>query len=401
MNNQADSGTLLADTGTEPKSSKRIEIVDVLRGFAILVIMLLHNIEHFNFYFFPDKAGQADWLNALDKNIWDSMFFLFGGKTYSIFAILFGFTFSLMFLKQQQQGIDFGKRYLWRLLLLAGFACFNAMFFPGEVLMLYAITGVSLYFVRNWSNKSLFFIALFFLSQPWEWFNYIKYVSIADFSLPKQINSQYWKPVMEALHSDSIWITFKSNITTGQWWSLLWAIENGRFTQTIGLFMVGFLIGKKGLFGSHFYDFWKKVLPLAILFCIPLFYTKLHFQGVDEVTIKRTLGVIFDMWWKLSFTFIWVSLFILLYKFSFFQKLTAPLKTYGKMSMTNYITQSIFGGILYFGYGFYLAKTCGTTISFSIGLIMLVVQMICCHYWIKKYKQGPFEKLWHKLTWIK
>jgi uncharacterized protein len=71
-------------------------------------------------------------LNSLDTAIWDTLFLLFGGKGYAIFALLFGFTFSLMFAKQQAKGIDFGPRFLWRMLLLICFALFNGLFFLGK-----------------------------------------------------------------------------------------------------------------------------------------------------------------------------------------------------------------------------------------------------------------------------
>ena len=75
--------------------SPRLNVVDALRGFAIMAIMLLHNIEHFDFYFFPEYL--PSWLKAIDKGIWDTMFFLFGGKAYAIFALLFGLTFYIMY----------------------------------------------------------------------------------------------------------------------------------------------------------------------------------------------------------------------------------------------------------------------------------------------------------------
>ena len=59
-------------------------MADVLRGFAVLAIVLLHSIEHFNFYSFPDTSGQGAWLNFTDKAIWDGLFFAFGGKAYAI-----------------------------------------------------------------------------------------------------------------------------------------------------------------------------------------------------------------------------------------------------------------------------------------------------------------------------
>ena len=54
--------------------SPRIEVVDALRGFAVMAIMLLHNIEHFNFYDFP--AASSAFMEAMDKGIWETLFFL-------------------------------------------------------------------------------------------------------------------------------------------------------------------------------------------------------------------------------------------------------------------------------------------------------------------------------------
>ena len=72
------------------KKHARVDVADVLRGFAVLAIILLHSIEHFNFYQFPDPSTQSTLLNFCDKALWDGLFFCFGGKAYAIFALLFG-----------------------------------------------------------------------------------------------------------------------------------------------------------------------------------------------------------------------------------------------------------------------------------------------------------------------
>lgn len=75
------------------QKKERILAIDALRGFAVMGIILLHNIEHFNFYSFPETTSPV--LGALDKSLWDMLFFMFSGKAYAIFALLFGFTFYL------------------------------------------------------------------------------------------------------------------------------------------------------------------------------------------------------------------------------------------------------------------------------------------------------------------
>ena len=91
----------------------RIEAVDALRGFAVMAILLVHNLEHFIFPVYP--ADSPGWLNALDQGVFNVVFTLFAGKAYAIFALLFGFTFYIQSDNLKRRGGDFGYRFLWRL----------------------------------------------------------------------------------------------------------------------------------------------------------------------------------------------------------------------------------------------------------------------------------------------
>ncbi|MEP1490001.1 MAG: DUF418 domain-containing protein [Algibacter sp.] len=62
---------------------------------------------------------------------------------------------------------------------------------------------------------------------------------------------------------------------------------------------------------------------------------------------------------------------------------------------------SVIGAMLYYGWGFGLYKYCGTLFSLCIGVVVLIFQMKLSSWWLQKYGQGPLEKLWRKLTWIK
>ena len=86
--------------------NSRIDAADVLRGFAIAGIILIHFLEHMNFYSFPE-------LTKLDENVWDTIFFLFAGKMYAIFAMLFGLSFFIQHDNQAQKGEDFRPRFVW------------------------------------------------------------------------------------------------------------------------------------------------------------------------------------------------------------------------------------------------------------------------------------------------
>lgn len=67
--------------------SKRIDVVDALHGFAVMAIMLLHFI--YNSY----PVAPSPLVEAVNQQFKEALFFLFAGKSYTIFSLLLGFTF--------------------------------------------------------------------------------------------------------------------------------------------------------------------------------------------------------------------------------------------------------------------------------------------------------------------
>ena len=93
------------------KTTERLGVVDALRGFALLAIVLLHNLEHYNLFLPLDYTLPA-WLQTIDKYAWDTMFFLFAGKAYATFSLLFGFSFYIQFHNAEKRGTDFRGRFV-------------------------------------------------------------------------------------------------------------------------------------------------------------------------------------------------------------------------------------------------------------------------------------------------
>ena len=379
----------------------RIELVDALRGFAVMAILLVHNVEHFIFPVYPTES--PEWLNILDKGTFDMVFSLFGGKAYAIFALLFGFTFYIQCENQRRKGKDFGYRFLWRLVLLVGFATLNAAFFPGgDVLLLFAIMGLVLFVVRNWSDKAVLIAAIFFTLQPMEWYHYVMSLLDSSYQLPDYGVGPMYDAVAEATKSGNFWDFIVCNVTLGQKASLMWAVGAGRILQTAGLFLIGLYIGRKQLFvvDRMKLGFWIKTLIISAICFAPLHsWRNLIMEGTPM--IQQTVGTVFDMWQKLAFTFVLVSSFVLLYQNKGFQKQVSNLRFYGRMSLTNYVSQSIIGAIIYFPFALYLAPYCGYTVSLLIGFAIFFAQVMFCKWWFKSHKQGPLESLWHWWTWGK
>lgn len=379
----------------------RIEVVDALRGFAVMAILLVHSLEHFIFPVYP--VNQPEWLNILNDGVFNVIFSLFAGKSYAIFALLFGFTFYIQCSNQERKGKDFGYRFLWRLVLLLGFATLNAAFFPaGDVLLLFAVVGLILFIVRKWSDKAVLITAILFLIQPIEWYHYVMGLFDPAHALPDLGVGAMYSEVAAYTKGGDFWTFIFGNVTLGQKASLFWAIGAGRILQTGGLFLLGLYIGRKQLFvtsESHI-RLWVKTLIIAAICFAPLYQLKEVIVLSDNDLIKQTAGAAFDMWQKLAFTLVLVASFLLLYQKEAFKKSVANLRFYGKMSLTNYITQSVFGALIYFPFGLYLAPYCGYALSLLIGIVLFLLQVQFCKWWLAKYKQGPLETIWHKWTWM-
>ena len=384
------------------RSNERILAIDALRGFAVMGIILLHNIEHFNYYSFPEATSPL--LASLDKHLWDMLFFLFSGKAYAIFALLFGFTFYLQSHNCEKRGQDFRNRYMWRLLLLLGFGFINASFFPGEILVLYALLGFVLVPVRHLSDKTVAWIACILMLQPLEWCKVI-YACFFPDATPQQMIYSLTE-VYPQMKESSLWELIKANLVTGQLASLNWAWCYGRVFQTASLFMAGMLLGRKGLFRltdethGKVMHFWLRVGIAALPSAVVLYYLKdFIYSQIATPFMKASMETIWNSWYNLACMLVMVSAFLLLY-WTNKGKVQQLLVPYGKMSLTDYISQSLIGSFLYYGYGLGLHRYCGTTYSLLIGIVFFLLQLLFAHWWFRHFKRGPLETIWHKLTWI-
>lgn len=381
--------------------TSRIEVVDALRGFAILAIALVHNIEHFNLYSFPET--DSAFLNSLNICIWETVFFIFGGKAYAIFALLFGFSFCIQFKNREWQGKDFCGRFLWRLFLLAGFGWLHAVFYTGDILILYAMIGVILLPVRKIADKWVCMIALLLMLQPLELGKLAYALFSPDYVLPEN-SGDLWLWTQEGLKSSSFIAMAKSSLCNGELYSLTWAWNNGRFFQTASFFMLGMLLGRKELFthSEQTVAFWRKILVIGLLCFIPLFLLQLK---LPDMELRRELfvplKVIVSSCANAVFMFVLVSLFVLFWYQTRLRDVFIRLVPYGKMSLTNYIGQSVMGSFIYFGYGLALYQNLGVTYSFLTGIGLFLLQFVFCNWWLRNHKQGPLEGIWHRLTWIK
>lgn len=380
--------------------NERLDVVDALRGAALLAIVLFHNLEHYNMMYGPENL--PDWMIKVDKAIWDIQLFLFAGKAYATFSLLFGFSFFIQFRNAERRGIDFRWRFAWRMFLLVLFAQFHALFYNGDILLLYAVVGFLVIPVSRCSDKTLLILAVVCLLQPLEWIR-ILYASFnPDFVGWGSYNYTFYALVKPVMAEGSFWEVLQSNIWHGQLYSNLWQVENGRLFQTAALFMFGMLLGRKEYFvkSEGAAKMWKQVLIYSAIAFIPLYLLKTHMPGMVEVRgIKAALRIILPSLANFAFMAFLVSGFTLLWFKVNGYKAQKFLIPYGRMSLTNYISQSIIGVAIYYSFGLGLYKYTGATYSTLIAIGIFTIQMIFSRWWLSTHKQGPFEYLWKRGTW--
>lgn len=378
--------------------SRRLDVVDALRGFALMAIVLLHNLEHYNLIGTPDSTPQ--WLASVDSAVMKSVFFLFAGKAYSIFSLLFGFSFYIQMRNAAARGEDFRLRFVWRMLLLMLFAQLHSVFYNGDILMLYAAVGLVLPLLCRLGDKALLAIAVICFLQPVEIGKVIYRCFNPDYvSTMQTAFLPYAERSCRVLEEGNFLQAVASNLTDGQLYTNLWQIGAGRLFMVLGLFLSGMLLGRRGLFekSERQSAFWKRALAVSIPATALMYLVKSQVEpGADA-----SLDLIIYSLTSLFFTGFWVSLFILLWNRADGYRFQRSAIPYGRMSLTNYIGQSVIGGTIYYGYGLSLYDDTGATACLLIAVLILAVQFWFSRKWLSAHRQGPLEYIWKKLTWIR
>ncbi|MDE7412015.1 MAG: DUF418 domain-containing protein [Paramuribaculum sp.] len=390
-------------TATAPQTTQRLAVVDALRGFALMAIIILHSIEHYNCFYQPQ--WQPQWLNTLDSHVVDVLWFFFAGKAYATFSLLFGFSFFIQMRNARQRGHDFRLRFAWRMLLLALFAQLHALFYNGDILLLYAFCGLILIPASSLSNRALVIIALVLLLQPVDWAHII--TALCD---PAYIdtNSRFAAYAAQAeqiaMHGD-LWQTLADNIGNGQLYSNFWQVEAGRITQTPALFMLGMWLGRKHYFQHSLQSvmFWKRVIMAFVPLWVLFYVLNIVLPPIcDNVTWLSHIGIALNMPANFCFMAILVAGFVLLwFKSRDGWRCQRVAIAMGRMSLTNYIVQSILGVTLFYNFGLGLYRYCGSTLSFAVALTVIVLLTLISRAWLSRHRQGPLEWLWKRLTWIR
>ena len=382
-----------------PEAPQRILLVDALRGFALMGLFLVHSIELFELY----------WQNPVESKVHDVIFFLFAGKAYAIFAMLFGISFFIIMDKQAQKGVDFRLRFAWRLLILFALGTLNSMIYSGEVLQVLAFYGFFLILMYRVPTQWLIVLAIFFLLTP----NLIYHYWAAMQNLPgandRLLSSVLYEPTGEMWTKGSFTEVLAFNVTTGSLAKWFFFFDGSRGLQLFGLFFIGLVLGRIGFLvtPTKFTHIRKTGFVFAILAAIALFSLQ-QYLGQPEVkalwpesgNAKRLLDEMVNGYFCVAFMAILVLAFIAVYLKPLGQKVLDVLAPVGRMSLTIYVSQSLCGVPFFYGYGLGMYDKLSQAEALLIGIVFFTLQVLFAHWWLKRFYYGPLEWVWRAATYL-
>ena len=361
----------------------RIDVADALRGIAVAGIILYHSVEHFNIF------TEEPILHTLpsDQTVADVLAWLFSGKMYGIFAMLFGLSFFIMNDNQQQKGRSFSGRFAWRMCLLFVFGVINVAFYDGDILMLYAVYGMLLIPISYLPSRAVWCIIALLAIQPVELFCLLTGTTID--------NSTLWDiygKIVSAHEHGTFWENTLVNLRYGFELNFRFNVFSGRLTQLLCLFILGMQLGRQRLFYNEGRNLqiWHTILSVSAIVVIALSF-------VDFGNLTTWFAPIYNLIILLMIVSAVVSAW---YAFEGVRRVLHHLCIFGRMSLTNYLLQSIIGSFIFCGYGLGCYYKVGVTYAVFIGLMMVIAQYAFCRYWFGSHQRGPLEGLWRKLTWI-
>jgi uncharacterized protein len=375
------------------QASNRIDMVDALRGYALLGLFMVHCVERFELY----------WLDPLPDPWFDGTMAVFAGKAFAIFALLFGFSFATIMANERARSGDFTWRFAWRLLLLFAIGTLHALVYRGDILQVLAAVGlIMIPFDRLRSDKVaiamalLLFLQVPLLARAWAagadaaWA-----VAPARFFLDSGLVTQATGTLGEAL---------ASNAGPGMVSKWSFYLETGRVLEIAGLFLVGMVIQRRALFAEAAArrGLWLGIAVASGLLWLlvsqvePLILPPAPEEGGAPMQ-RQSIEWFTGQWRALSAMAFQVALFVLAWQTPF-RRLLATLVPAGKMTLTLYVGQSLVAAVLLYGYGLGLYDDLSSAQMVLGGLAAFALQLVLASLWFRAFRYGPLEWIWRAAT---
>jgi uncharacterized protein len=400
---------------TPINSYERSDILDVLRGFAILGIFL-DNVFGFTGYgFFTMAQREALPTFYADGILGISELAFVHGKFYSMFSLLFGIGFSIILTRNEEKGINPLKIFYRRLfiLLLIG-AGHIFLLWEGDILLLYALVGFILPLFRKCSDKALLIWTAALIASP-ILIDLIKvslniHIAGSLENLAQSIDKKTGLPTDEnfskyLFKEGSGWKEWRNWQASGWIYRYSYLVESNRIPKVLGMFLLGFYAGRKKIYSNleQYDSLFKKLRRWGFIIGIPTSIAMAIFE-IDGKSVPKAMGLLDTFFYAVSvvpLSLAYVSSICLFWtktKGNNKWKILAPV---GRMALTNYLMQTILGITIFYGVGFGLGGNIGPAVFFPIALAVYIVQIIYSNWWFKYFNYGPVEWIWRQLTYGK
>lgn len=338
---------------------KRINSIDALRGFALIGIMLLHCMERFDLTIIPEVA--SPFWQRVDTFVYEAMYFLFAGKSYAIFSFLFGLSFYMQMDSQAAKGNDFRARFVWRLVLLFFFGYINGLIYMGEFFIIYAVLGLFLVPLYKVPTKYLVVVMILLFLQIPAIVSFVTLLGNPTLNEPSYLNvymNQLYATCAGIYAEGSFKDVLAFNVWNGEVAKWLWTINNYRYLQLLGLFIAGMLVGRMEIHKSEekMVRYSRLMLPYSLAWFVVFYLIVWLLPALGVTGFALSVGTtLFKTFANLGMMMLYICGFTLLYYNHGWTKVLDRIAPVGRMSVTNYMAQSMVGVCLFYGFGANLA----------------------------------------------
>ncbi len=403
----------LAQNQQGPTTAKeRHVILDALRGLALLGIALANFPEFALWTFLSADEQQAMTTADIDGVVRYMQYLLVDGKFYTIFSLLFGVGFPLILSRHPV------SLFMRRMLLLAVIGFCHLMFiWSGDILLLYACGGLLLPLFIRLKDKALLAVAVVLIVLPVGLDALTEFGGI-DFARPfydawwaeasrQGITEENFATWLRDADSYPKMFAFLCQGACERMWEF---VEGHRLPKVVGLFMLGYLIGKHRLYARFEELPLRKVcfvafavgVPMSILYAWSATHGHPWGQTVHSLlyaasVIPMAAGYVtaMCMWYQICQLSARPKDACYQWDARIFNWLAAP----GRMALSNYISQSLVGVLLFYGLGFGLGCSFGLVYVELTAFAVFVLQIVICKWWFRHFRFGPLEWVWRMLTY--
>jgi uncharacterized protein len=406
---------MIKDSSLPVSSAERSNLLDALRGFALLGVML-DNLFGFTGWAFlpqPAKESLSTWSGDAIVGMLEQVFI--NGKFYSIFSMLFGIGFSIILIRNEQRGTNPLKIFYRRLFILVLLGAGHLLLlWEGDILLLYALIGFILPLFRKLSDRQLLIFAALLIFSPllFDLFSVLFQYKNGSFlekmaisidqknGIPGDENFAYY------LYKDGAgWNEWRNWQESGYLYRYAYILDSNRIPKVLGMFLIGLYTGRKMIY-AHLADnipLFKKLRKWGLIIGIPSALACFYFEFFQK-HIPEPIGMVHTLFYATSVVplcLAYVSMICLRWERKKGQTRFRFLAPMGRMALTNYLMQTVIGISIYYGAGLGFGSTIGPSLFVPIGIAVYLLQVAYSHYWFRYFNYGPMEWLWRMTTYGK